>query len=260
MAYNTLSMDLPPSIESLLNMPTPVVSDQALGAIPTGVGATSPVAQTMDFRSQTSSYEDGGMIPPSGQAMPPAGLQMHQPSAPPSPAVMGNQVRQCMAQNPDLVARIRAGIEAGLQAGELNLEDLNLVIQLTKAVMQNPALWAQARQAIIQRGIATEDEIPMEYDEGLVTAIMIAAEALEADVQFEGQPMQTAPGQPAMQSLKPGGMIKGPSHEQGGVPMKVAGKWTAEAEGGEYMIPKHIVHLKGREFFDKMLESYKDKA
>ena len=63
-----------------------------------------------------------------------------------------------------------------------------------------------------------------------------------------------------MEVQGPGQVLKGPSHEQGGIPMKVAGKYTAEAEGGEFMIPKHIVNRKGYEFFEKMLDQYKDFA
>ena len=57
-----------------------------------------------------------------------------------------------------------------------------------------------------------------------------------------------------------GGFTKGPSHKQGGIPVKVAGVNAAEMEGGEYVIPKNVVKAKGTEFFDKMLANYEDKA
>ena len=63
-----------------------------------------------------------------------------------------------------------------------------------------------------------------------------------------------------MQELQEGGILKGPSHEEGGIPVKVAGNQIAEMEGGEYVIPTHVVRAKGTDFFNKMIESYEDKA
>ena len=60
--------------------------------------------------------------------------------------------------------------------------------------------------------------------------------------------------------MQDGGVLKGPSHEDGGIPVKVAGVNNAEMEGGEYVIPKHVVMAKGTEFFDKMLANYEDKG
>ena len=114
-------------------------------------------------------------------------------------------------------------------------------------------MYPQIRQFAIQKGLATEEEIPMEYDEGLIIALILASKALEADVQFQGaQPMQ------GMQELQEGGILKGPSHEKGGIPVKV-GNTLAEMEGGEYVIPTHVVRAKGTDFFNKMIESYEDK-
>ena len=38
--------------------------------------------------------------------------------------------------------------------------------------------------------------------------------------------------------MQDGGVLKGPSHEDGGIPVKVAGVSNAEMEGGEYIINK----------------------
>jgi len=52
-----------------------------------------------------------------------------------------------------------------------------------------------------------------------------------------------------IQSLEKGGRIMGSDSE----PVLI------EAHTGEYVIPKHIVDMKGREFFDRMLEQYVEK-
>ena len=247
---DSVSLDLPPAIETLITMPAPPVSQGALGEIPTGVATTNPQYPALDFRMQPMVMQEGGMVP-----TPPAGLQPQMAQGPMNPAMMDGQVNQTLSQNPEIVARIRAAIEAGVQSGELDINELNMIIQLAKTVQQNPAMYPQIRQMAIQRGLIPAEEIPEQYDEGLITAIIMAAKAMEADVQIESaEAMQPQP----TQMMNEGGVLIGPSHAQGGIPVKVAGVNNAEMEGGEYVIPKNVVKAKGTEFFDKMLKQYEE--
>lgn len=253
---SSVSLDLPPSIQSLIETPPAGVASGSIGNIPTGTVGQDPNYPVLDFRMQPT-YQEGGMVGPGGMPVRPAGIQ---PQGAPmmNSQMMDMQVNEMLAQNPEVVARIRAGIEAGIQSGEVNPEELNMIIQLAKTVMQNPEMYPQIRQMAIQRGIATEADLPQEYDEGMLIAIIAAAKSMEADVQFEGggQPM---PQQAPVQEMEFGGMVYGPSHDDGGVRVKMKGGGEIEVEGGEYVIPKDIVKAKGTEFFDKMLASYKEK-
>jgi hypothetical protein len=210
----------------------------------------------LDFRMQPT-YQEGGMVGPGGMPMRPAGVQPQQGTAT-NPQMMEMQVNEIMSKNPEAVARIRAGIEAGIQSGELDANELNTIIQLAKTVMQNPEMYPQIRQMAIQRGIATEADLPAQFDEGLVIAIIAAGKSMEADVQIEGG--QAPMPQPPVQEMEFGGMVNGPSHDQGGVRVKMKGGGEIEVEGGEYVIPKDVVKKKGTDFFDKMLQAEKDKA
>ena len=253
---SSVSLDLPPSIQSLIETPPAGVASGSIGTIPTGTVGQDPNYPVLDFRMQPT-YQEGGMVGPGGMPVRPAGIQ---PQGAPmmNSQMMDMQVNEMLAQNPEVVARIRAGIEAGIQSGEVNPQELNMIIQLAKTVMQNPEMYPQIRQMAIQRGIATEADLPQEYDEGMLIAIIAAAKSMEADVQFEGgeQPM---PQQPPVQEMEFGGMVYGPSHDDGGVRVKMKGGGEIEVEGGEYVIPKDIVKAKGTEFFDKMLALYKEK-
>ena len=53
-----------------------------------------------------------------------------------------------------------------------------------------------------------------------------------------------------MASMKAGGTVKGKAD----APVPIM------AHEGEYVIPKNVVQMKGREFFDRLVEQYKDKA
>ena len=252
---SSTSLDLPPAIQSLIDMPAAGVASGAIRPIQTGTVAQDPNFPALDFRMQPT-YQEGGMVGPGGMPMRPAGIQPQQGGT--NPQMLEMQVNEIMSQNPEAVARIRAGIEAGIQSGELDANELNTIIQLAKTVMQNPEMYPQIRQMAIQRGIATEADLPAQFDEGLVIAIIAAGKSMEADVQIEGG--QAPMPQPPVQEMEFGGMVNGPSHDQGGVRVKMKGGGEIEVEGGEYVIPKDVVKKKGTDFFDKMLQAEKDKA
>ena len=278
----TVSMDLPPSIQTLLNQPVAGVDQQTIGNMPTGVGRTNPQVPVLDFRSQPISMAMGGQVPvlddfrnrqnsyQEGGMVPAAGMQMGQAPAPMNPQMADMQINDMMAKNPEVVARIRAAIEAGIQSGELSQQEVNMAVQLAQVALQNPQMYPQLRQFAIDRGLAAPTDLPEQYDEGLVIAFVTAGKAMQADVQIESvqmnpevgnvAPMQPtappAPGQPP--EMKLGGLLKGPSHDQGGIPIRMKGGGMIEAEGGEYVIPKAVVAAKGTEFFDKLIG--KDKA
>ena len=253
---SSTSLDLPPAIQSLIDMPAAGVASGAIRQIQTGTVAQDPNFPALDFRMQPT-YQEGGMVGPGGMPMRPAGVQPQQGAAS-NPQMLDMQVNEIMSQNPEAVARIRAGIEAGIQSGELDANELNTIIQLAKTVMQNPEMYPQIRQMAISRGIATEADLPAQFDEGLVMAIIAAGKSMEADVQVEGG--QAPMPQPPVQEMEFGGMVNGPSHDQGGVRVKMKGGGEIEVEGGEYVIPKDVVKKKGTDFFDKMLQAEKDKA
>lgn len=243
----SVSMDLPPSIQQLIAAPSPAVNEQAVGNIPTGVSNTNPQFPVLDFRMQPSTFEEGGMVPPT------AGLQMQQGSQM-NPQMADMQINDMLSKNPEVTARIRAAIEAGIQSGEISQQEIQMATQLAQVALQNPQMYPQLRQFAIDRGLAGPNDLPMEYDQGLVIALVTAAKAMAADVQIENagsQPMP--PQQPPMQEMEFGGMVYGPSHDEGGVRVKMKHGGEIEVEGGEYVIPKDIVARKGTEFFDKLI-------
>lgn len=207
----------------------------------------------------TPQYQVGGQVGPGGmpirpqavqqQAAQQAGLQQGGQQGPMSPQMVEMRIQQFMQQRPDLVAQIQAAVNEGIMTGDLTQQELNTMVQLATTVLRNPNLYPQVRQFAIQQGLATEADLSPQYDEGIVIAIIIAGRAAQANVG--GQNMM-AGGTPQMaqqrpiQSLEKGGRVMGTDSE----PVLI------EAHTGEYVIPKHIVDMKGREFFDRMLEQY----
>ena len=253
----SVSLDLPQSIETLITMPTVPVTQGALGELPTGTTqGGNPNVAAMDFRNQPMGGQNQPMMMQEGGMIPSAQM----PQGPMNSSMMEGQINQTLSANPEAVARIRAAIEAGIQSGELDANELNMIIQLAKTVQQNPAMYPQIRQMAIQRGILPAEEIPEQYDEGLITAIIMAAKAMEADVQIESAdapmaPVPQTPAQPPAQ-MAVGGLVVGPSHSKGGVRGRVRGSDQVdfEVEGGEYVVNAKTVAKKGTDFFDKLNE------
>lgn len=244
---------IPPVLQSLMSAPPAQsrTSMQGLGGAMPSLAAGAMASQQAGF-GKSPSYQMGGAIGPGGQPMRPGGLQQAAPQGPMDPDMLEMQIQQFASQNPQVLAQIKQAINESLMTGELTQQELNMMVQLATTVMRNPALYPQIRQFAIQQGIATEQDLSPEYDQGVIIAILIAARAAQADVG--GQNMM-AGGTPSMaaaapvQSMKDGGRVRGEASE----PVMI------EAHTGEYVVPKHVVDMKGREFFDRMLEQYAEK-
>lgn len=235
----------------------------ALQTPQTGTVASNPNYPVLDFRMQPT-YADGGQVGPMGQPMM-GGQPMG--GAPMAAGDMESEIGRVIQQNPQVVQQIQQVIMEALQSGEMTMEQLNTAVQLAMAAAQNPALYPRLRQLAIQRGLASEQELPQEYDQGIVFAILLAGTA--AQQMMGGQQMQ----QPAPQMLANGGRVETfgdtfrPGFNLGGdIPEEWSptGDRTGRADdipirvsGGEYVIPKHVVEAKGTEFFDRLLEQYK---
>ena len=245
----TTSLDLPPALASILAMPAagapaPMAAPMAAPTTSPTIGGALGGAPSMQAQPLPS-FQEGGMIGPGGMPMPgPQG----QPTPPMDPAQRDQLLNQSLSQNPQVAQQIQAALMEGLQTGEITVQELNMIIQLTQVAAQNPDMYQYVRQFAIQQGIATEADLPQQYDEGLVMALLTVAKSAQQMMQG-GQSMMPAAGAP-MQSMKAGGTVKG----------KTDGPVPIMAHEGEYVIPKNVVQMKGKEFFDRLVEQYKDKA
>lgn len=245
------------------------VNPQA-SAVP--MGSAPPLAgSTLNIRAPQlpPAFADGGMVPPAPSAAPPqAGMAPPQPGlASPggaAPQRMSLQQLQQEAQkfaqgNPQAVQAIRDALMEGVQSGDVTPQQIQMLVQMAVAAAQNPELYPRLRQMAIQQGLADEEDLPMQYDQGIIFSLIVAGAAMQA--QGGGQPMAGPAATPGPQGATPmmadGGhiaMARSPTGDNTGraddIPIRVS--------GGEYVIPKHVVERKGTEFFDKLIG--KDKA
>jgi hypothetical protein len=266
------NLDLPPALASILSM-----GSSAAPSAPMGDSARAGLASGMTGQqSFIPSYQAGGMIGTGGMPDPtgmgmgaaPSGNVGLTPQGQPqggamSPQVMEMQINQFATQHPQELAQIKQSIMQVMQTGELTQQELNMIVQLATVAAQNPEMYSYVRNFAIQQGIATEQDLPAQYDQGLVFVLLLAARAIQADVG--GQNMMQG-GSPAMAggpeiaaSQVTSGAI--PSMARGGMTpdsKKADGSVLINAHEGEYVIPKRVVEMKGKEFFDSLVEKYKD--
>lgn len=246
------------------------INMQALQMQPTGTVASNPNFPVLDFRMQPT-YADGGQVGPMGQPM--MGGAPIQGGAPMGGGNEGTatleqmqgEAARIMQQHPEVAQKIQQAVMQAVQSGQITMEQLNTAMQMAVAAARNPALYPKLRALAIQRGLATEQDLPQQYDRGVVFAIILAAQAVQQQL---GGGTANMPSQ----QLANGGRVETfadyyrPGFALGGdVPEELSptGDRTGRADdipirvsGGEYVIPKHVVEAKGTEFFDKLLEQY----
>lgn len=274
----TTSLDLPPALQGLLGLPPApelAINERAITPMMTP-DQINPGAPTFDIFAQNN-YAQGGMVGPMGApdmtgrqaGIAPQGTTNGKPM---SPQMVEQQIQDAMRKNPQGIQQLQQVIMTGVQSGEIDMQELNMVGQLAMTALQSPDLYPQLRQFAIQQGLATEQDISPQYDQGLVISLVVAVRAAQQLMQQMGigGSMGTAPQTPPMgaqgmqqQNFAGGGYVTPGDHAaEGG---KVVGPGTGTSDSipikvssGEYVIPAHVVKMKGKEFFDSMLEKYKD--
>ena len=191
-------------------------------------------------------YQMGGMVAPGGDprtaGLTPAGGEV----APISPQQMQMEVQRMIRDHPQQVMQIKQAVLQAVQTGELTPQELNMAVQLATAAAQDPQLYPQIRRFAIEQGLATEQEIPMEYDQGLVFTILLAAQA--AQDAFGGQGMPQSQGQPPQATMAMGGKVPQSRNADGSV--------AINAHDGEMVVHKGAVMAKGTDFFDHLNKGY----
>lgn len=239
-----MNADLPPALASILNVGTGTSAAPAPSA-----GLSAAFGQRQSF---VPSYQVGGMIGPGGMPDMAGAPQAAQP-APMAPQMLEMQINQFASQHPQQLAQIRAAVMQALQSGELTQQELNMIVQLATVAAQNPEMYPNVRRFAIQQGIAAEQDLPQQYDQGLVFVLLLAARAVQADLGGQNMMQGGSPAMAGGQSI--------PSMSEGGMTprsKKSDGSVLINAHEGEYVIPANVVKMKGREFFDNLVEKYRE--
>ena len=259
---NTTSLDLPPALASILNMQLPAVQQPAQMAPMAGLSSAAGIGPQQiggGMPMGVPSFQEGGMIGEGGMPVPPgavpgmpmAGVNPAMDSETPMDAqAMQMQINQVASRHPQAMAEIRNAIAEEMQSGDLTQQELNMIVQLAQLAANNPEMYPYVKQFAMQQGIAAAGDLPEQYDQGLVMVLLLAARAVQQDLGGAPAGEMPANAGPVIPSMQKGGMLPASGKSE---PILI------EAHTGEYVIPKHVVDMKGKEFFDSLVEKYKDK-
>ncbi len=239
------TLDVPPALENLIkggNLPM-VNMNVVNRPIPTGTSTRNKAVPALDYRFQPFAFQEGGMVGPGGMPVQ-DGMPQPMNKAPLTPEQMDGQMAQTVQNNPQAIQQLANELQNAIASGEINADQVNMGLQLAQSAVQDPSIYPQLREFALNNGLAEQEDLPMEYDEGLAFIIILACKlALGMEVPGMGQPMQQ--GMPSMRS---GGQLPMESpNPGGGIPIM--------AHEGEYIIPKDVVARKGTEFFDKLIQA-----
>ena len=257
---DSTSLDLPPSLSALLDTSIPEVMQ------PPAVGIGGAGGMGMSYTQQAQpSYQEGGMVGPGGMPIRPPqggapGLASPTAGQTMTPQQVMTEAQRFVSQHPQQFQQIQQEVQAGLQRGEFTAEEMNMLVQLATAATQNPELYPQMRAALISQGVAEEDDLPPEYDAGLMFILIVIGQSMGAMAQqapsldqYMGQQDGggALPGLPGGVSMRQGGALPERSpNPDGSIPIR--------AHEGEYVIPKEVVRRLGTKHFDDLIKKARE--
>ena len=244
---NTTSLDLPPALQSLLNM-----GSIEAPAMPPSAGLSMTGGAPMSMPS----YEEGGMIGPGGMPEPPAAsgqTGLAPPSGGLTPQQIQSEAQRFVQNNPRQVQEIQMALQQAMQSGDLTPQELNTLVQMATVALQNPEMYPQLRAMAIQEGLAQPQDISPQFDPGILFTLVVVGQAMQQG-GMQPQAQAQAPQPQTGQVMQPGGM---PSFKKGGELPTKSEPVPIMAHTGEYVIPYEVVKAKGTEFFDSLVAKYR---
>ena len=239
MRPSTASLDLPPALARMLNMPMQSYAEGGMvgpGGMPQRPMESSPMAMNV---AQQGGAPVVGVAPPGQQGRP---LNF---------AAIDQQAQQFMQQNPEQVDQIRQQVQQAMASGEVDAQSLNMFVQIATTALQNPEMWPQLRQVLIRQGMLDAEDIGEEYDQGFLIVLYIIGKTMGSGTQTtpaapsQGQTPMSA-GQSPQMSMETGGPLPAKSENpDGSIPIN--------AHEGEYVIPADVTRRLGTDHFDKMI-------
>lgn len=229
---STASLDLPPALARMLDMPMQSYAEGGMvgpGGMPQRPMGASPMAMNV---AQQGGAPVVGLAPQGGQGRP---LNF---------AAIDQQAQQFMQQNPQQVEQIKAQVQQAMAAGEVDAQSLNMFVQVATTALQNPEMWPQLRQVLIQQGMLDAEDIGEEYDQGFLIILYIIGKTMGGGQMTTPAPMSA--GQAPQMSMKKGGPLPAKSkNPDGSIPIN--------AHEGEYVIPADVVRKVGTDHLDKLI-------
>jgi len=101
---------------------------------------------------------------------------------------MNQEILNLIQSNPEAMQAVGEAIQEIMNDEDVSPEAVDQLVQILESTIQNPASYAQTRLAMIQSNLIDEEDLPEQFDEMLLTVLLIALKVVQGQMQSENMP------------------------------------------------------------------------
>jgi hypothetical protein len=101
---------------------------------------------------------------------------------------MNQEILNLIQSNPEAMQAVGEAIQEIMNDEDVSPEAVDQLVQILESTIQNPVSYAQTRLAMIQSNLIDEEDLPEQFDEMLLTVLLIALKVVQGQMQSENMP------------------------------------------------------------------------
>jgi filamentous hemagglutinin len=96
---------------------------------------------------------------------------------------MNQEILRAIQSSPEAMQALGQAIQEILQDPDITPENIGEIIRMFEFVLQNPDSYPEFRQSAIQSGAMDEEDLPMEFDEAMMSIALMALKVVQQQMQ-----------------------------------------------------------------------------
>ena len=101
---------------------------------------------------------------------------------------MNQEILRAIQSSPEAQQALGVAIQEILQDPDTTPDNIDEIVRMFEFVLQNPDSYAEFRQSAIQSGAMDEEDLPMQFDEAMLTVVLMALKVVQEQMQAGNVP------------------------------------------------------------------------
>lgn len=101
---------------------------------------------------------------------------------------MNQEILGSIQNNPEAMQAVGEAVQEILNDQDVSPEAVDQLTQVIESTLQNPASYQQTRMAMIQSNLIDAEDLPEQFDEMILTVLLIALKVVQSQMQSGGVP------------------------------------------------------------------------
>ena len=101
---------------------------------------------------------------------------------------MNQEILNLIQSNPQAMQAVGEAIQEIMNDEDVSPEAVDQLTQIVESTLQNPGLYPQTRMAMIESNLIDPDDLPEQFDEMLLTVLLIALKVVQSQLQAGNTP------------------------------------------------------------------------